>query len=198
MIVEIIVQSIIRLTFLLRQCLERLGIETIDARMIAARLVRIFYKEHIGLVTGSERCSMTFLIEGDSTGYNLLGSERHGRVKVPQQSTLGIAGYLPNAEEAKQVIDTVGIEVVGHLSKALSKPFVTFCCHGTPIIGRKSPILTIACEGIGWSTSLAFETEETRMTPCLNACSADADRNVALKHYAMTMSIISSMLELLM
>ena len=95
------------------------------------------------------------------------------------------------------MVDAVGIEVVGHLGEAACKPLVALGGHGLPVVGGEAPVLSIAGKGIGWCAGLALQAEESGIAPCLHAGAADADRYVALEHYAMLVGVVGGMLELL-
>ena len=95
------------------------------------------------------------------------------------------------------MVDAVGIEVVGHLGEAAGKPLIALGSHGLPVVGGEAPVLSVAGKGIGRSAGLALQAEESGIAPCLHAGAADADRYVALEHYAMLMGIVGGMLELL-
>ena len=198
MVVEVVVQGTEGSALMLGQRLERLGVESIDARMITVGLVGVFDKEYVGLVALREGCGMTLLVEGYATGSYLLDGEGHGGIEMTQQATPGVTGNLPDAEEAQQMVDTVGIEIVGHLGETLCKPMVALGCHGTPVIGGEAPVLSVARKGIGRGTGLTLQAEKTGMAPCLHTGATDTDGDVALEHHTMAVSIVGRMLELLM
>ena len=87
---------------------------------------------------------------------------------------------LPNTEEAKDMVDAICIEVFSHLLEAVFPPLEAIFIHFLPIVGRESPVLTLNREVIRWRTGLAVHIEELRRNPGINACAANADRNVAL------------------
>ena len=198
MIVEVVMQSIEGLTLVLGERLERLGLETIDAGMIATGLVGVLNEEHIGLISKGEGHGMAFLVEAYACGIDLLHGKWHGGIEMSEESALGVSRYLPYAEEAQQMVDTVGIEIVGHLGEALSKPVVTLGCHSTPIVSGEAPVLPVSSKSIGRSTGLTLQAEESGMAPCLHTGAADADGDISLEYHAMAMGIVGSMLELLM
>ena len=52
--------------------------------------------------------------EMEALVFDLFQAQRQGWVEMPQQARLGGLRYLPNAEEAQDMVDAVSIEIAGH------------------------------------------------------------------------------------
>ena len=57
------------------------------------------------------------------------------------------------------MIDPIGIKVFCHFLKTFHPPAVAVFFHDIPVICRKSPVLPVDGEIIGWSTCLSVEIE---------------------------------------
>lgn len=60
---------------------------------------------------------------------------------------------FPDAEEAEDVVDAEGVEVLSHLRQALTPPSIIIFSHLVPIVCRESPVLSVFRELIGRCTS---------------------------------------------
>ena len=71
----------------------------------------------------------------------------------------GIARYLPYAEETQDVVDAVGIEILGHLAETRFPPDVSVFLHFVPVVGGQEPVLAQNREVIGWCSGLTVQVE---------------------------------------
>ena len=94
------------------------------------------------------------------------------------------------------MVDTIGVEIFGHLLETVFPPGITVQLHHLPIIGRKAPILTIWRESIRRSTGLGVEIEERWMGLGLYAIEIHANGDIAFQDNAFGTGVISSRLQL--
>ena len=118
--------------------------------MVVPLLHLILHKEDI--VRLLNRSRMPIAVEVEAVAGNLLLGVGESRVKTTQQGIHRIERNLPNAEEAQDVVDTIGIEILGHLHEASLPPRIAIFGHLRPIVGREAPILAHHREIIGRST----------------------------------------------
>ena len=128
--------------------------------------------------------------EMEPVGLYLLWRKRQRRGKLSEQSAHGVDGYLPDAEEAKNMVYAVGVEVVGHTGEAAVPPLAAVVEHSLPVVGGEAPVLPIYGKIIGWSTRLTVETEVAGLHPHIAALAVNADRYVALEDDATTARMV--------
>ena len=102
----------------------------------------------------------------------------------------GMHRYLPDAEEAQNVVYTIGVEVLCHLAEAAHPPRIAILLHHIPVVGREAPVLPVDREVIGWGTCLTVHVEVVWLFPSLHAATIDADRDVALQYHAQRTGIV--------
>ena len=105
---------------------------------------------------------------------------------------------LPYPEESQHVVDTIGIEILGHLTETTHPPTATVLEHDLPVISRKAPVLAVDRKIIGRRTGLAIQIKVVRLHPSLHTVAADADGNVSLQNDTLRTSIIGSRKQLFM
>ena len=183
----------------LRQFLHRLGIPELVVSTIEVVIVESI---EVGLLPVIELLIRLLILHGNTwmpsvialvvnkeqavvklyaIGLNLLLAHAEGWRELPHQSGLIRYGDLPDTEEAQHVVDTVGIEIFGHLTEAAHPPRTAVLQHLVPVVGGEAPVLTISRERIGWRSSLTVQVEVFRFYPGLHTITADADGDVALQ-----------------
>ena len=103
----------------------------------------------------------------------------------------GMHRNLPDAEEAQDMVNAVGIKVFRHLLEAAHPPGIAILLHDVPVVGRESPVLPIHREVIGWRTGLSIQVEVVGLRPSLYAVAADTDGDIAFEHYTMLVCIFA-------
>lgn len=73
--------------------------------------------------------------------------------------------HLPDTEETKNVIDTVGVEVLLHGTKPGTPPPKAVLLHLIPVVGRESPVLAVGGVIVWRRTSLLVHVEELWLKP---------------------------------
>ena len=94
------------------------------------------------------------------------------------------------------MVDTETIEIVFQFMETFLPPGEIIFLHRIPIIGRKHPVLTVHGKVIGRSTGLSVHIEILRLHPCLNACTAHTDRQIAFQHNPVLTGIIGNSFKL--
>lgn len=82
---------------------------------------------------------------------------------MPQQARPGRLRYLPDAEEAQDMVDAVGIEIARHHLQAALPPGVAVLGHCLPVVGWEAPVLSFCGEVIGWGADLHIKVEQIGM-----------------------------------
>ena len=122
-----------------------------------------------------------FLPEGKAVTFDFFLTHRDGGNELSQQSMHGMHRDFPNTEETKNMVNPVCIEVFRHFLKTLHPPTITILFHNVPVVGRKSPILSVYREVVGRGTRLSVEVEVMRFGPCFHTIAADTDRNISFE-----------------
>ena len=133
-------------------------------------------------------------IEADSGEF--LCRIRHCRIEITDQTMNSIHRNFPYTEEAKNMVDTEGIEILRHLRQTGLPPCEAVLCHSLPVVCREAPVLTEGRECIRRCTCLRIHMEKLRIEPCVHAGTADADRKVSLEDHALFMSVAAYLREL--
>jgi len=90
---------------------------------------------------------------------NLLCRHWHGGIKITHQTLCLLFWNGPYPEEAKNMVNTVGIKVTCHISKPVLPPGISVLFHDFPVICRKAPVLALHRKFIGRSASLCIHME---------------------------------------
>lgn len=77
-----------------------------------AHLVGMFLENAVQHPVGDERFGEKFFLPVQSVALNLLATHAERRRKLSQKSVNRMHGYLPNAEEAQDMVDAVSVEIV--------------------------------------------------------------------------------------
>ena len=162
--------------------------------MVVAGIVLILDEEDV--IRHRNRRRVPILVEPEAIGANLLLGEGQGRVEATQEGIDSLQGNLPDAEEAQDVVDAVGIEVLGHLHKACLPPGKAVLGHLLPIVGREAPVLTHHREIIGRSTRRRVHVEELGIDPGIDTRARDTNRNIALQHHATRVGVVAHLAQL--
>ena len=94
------------------------------------------------------------------------------------------------------MVNTVGIEVLCHLTEATYPPLTTVLQHLVPVVSGEAPVLAVGREWVGWGTGLTVQVEVLGFYPCFNTVATDADGDVALKDDAMHSRMLMSCMHL--
>ena len=81
------------------------------------------------------------------------------------------------------MVDTIGIEILRHLTESAHPPRTVVLQHLVPVVGGESPVLPVCREGIRWRTGLTVQVEVLRLHPGFHTVSADADGDVTLQDH---------------
>ena len=102
----------------------------------------------------------------------------------------GIDWNLPDSEEAEHMVDTVSVEIVGHILETADPPLTSVLEHLVPVVCREAPVLTIGREGVRWRTGLTVEVEVARFCPHIAAITIHADRDISFEDDMMLAGIV--------
>ncbi len=114
-------------------------------------------------------------------------------MEYAQQPVHSIQRYLPYAEESKDVVYAVGIEIFRHFSETRFPPGKAVTAHFLPVVCRESPVLSEYRKIVRRCTCLAVKVKELWRLPCVNACTGDADGDVAFQGHSFGMGITAHM-----
>ena len=92
-----------------------------------------------------------------------------------------VRGNFPDAKEAKDVVDPVGVEVLCEVPQAFGPPIKAVLCHRRPIVRRKAPVLPFLRIVIRRGSRTAFHAKEMRIGPAVNAAFIHANGKVPLE-----------------
>ena len=81
------------------------------------------------------------------------------------------------------MVDTVGIEILCHLTETTYPPGAAILEHLVPVIGGEAPVLSVGREVIGWRTGLTVQVEVFRLYPSLYTVTTDTDGDVTLQDH---------------
>ena len=87
------------------------------------------------------------------------------------------------------MVDAISIEVLCHLAETANPPRAAVFEHSIPVVGGKSPVLSVSRECIGWSTGLSVQVKVLRLYPSLYAIATDTDRDITLQYHTLLASI---------
>ena len=104
--------------------------------------------------------------------------------------------YLPDAEEAQDMVDAEGVEVASLLLKALPPPAKVLCLHRCPVVGGEAPVLPIGSEVIGGRPCGLLGVEKVRSTPYIHAMRCYSNGEVALEEDSSCFGIATYLLHL--
>ncbi len=135
-------------------------------------------------------------IEPEPGPPNLLLGEGQSRIEVAQQTVYALVGNLPDTEKAQNVVDPVGIEILGHLAETGLPPGIAVLGHALPVVGGQPPVLTQHGEVVGRCSGLRIHVEEVGIDPGVAARAADADGNIALQDHAVRMGVVADLTQL--
>mmetsp|Transcript_28978 Transcript_28978/g.94410 ORF Transcript_28978/g.94410 Transcript_28978/m.94410 type:complete len:471 (+) Transcript_28978:2558-3970(+) len=114
----------------------------------------------------------------------LVPPQRVRGLEAAQQARNPRHGDGPDAEEAEDVVDAVGLEVKRHVLQTSPPPAEAVSAHGVPVVGGEAPVLANGAEGVGGRTRRAVQLEQVRLEPRLHPVGRHADGQVALDHHA--------------
>ena len=92
--------------------------------------------------------------------------------------------HLPDTEETEDMIYTVSIEIVLHLTEPFLPPSEVILRHLIPVIGRESPVLAGDREVIGRCSCGSVQVKELRINGCIDGVGADTDRYISFHRHA--------------
>ena len=116
---------------------------------------------------------------------------------MSQQARLGRFGDFPNAEETKDMIDAVGVEIAGHHLQAATPPGVVVFGHCCPVVGREAPILSLGSEVIGRGSNLHVKVEQIGMRFHVHAQWVYTNGDVALQQQTLVVQGFDRLAQLL-
>ena len=157
------------------------GVLAVEPTWILFMVVVEQTKTLLEKVVVDERLDHKVLLEGKSVAFDFAGRHRQRGSELAQESVNRVGRNLPDAEEAEDVVDAVGREVLLHLAEALEPPLEAVLEHGIPVVGGEAPVLTIGRERIGRSACRTVHIEVERLDPSLDRGAADADGDVTLE-----------------
>ena len=118
-------------------------------------------------------------------------------MEVSQEARALRAWYLPDAEEAEDMVDAEGVEVAGLTLEALAPPAeVAFLLHTLPVVRGEAPVLPVGSEVIGRGACGLLCVEEMRCHPDVDAVGRYADGEVTFEEDASLLCIAAHRLEL--
>ena len=129
------------------------------------------------------------VVEMDPALADLVDMDRHRRIEVTHDALDMLVRHLPDPEEAEDVIDPIGIEVMTELREPRTPPGVVVLLHDLPVVGGKSPVLALHGEGVRRRAGLRVHLEQMRRGPRVHRLAVDADRQVALERESMLMQM---------
>ena len=106
------------------------------------------------------------------------------------------ARYLPDAEEAQDVVNAEGVEVAGLLLEALPPPAEVLCLHRSPVVGGEAPVLPIDSEVIGGCPCGLLGVEKMRSTPYIHAMRCYSNGEVSLEEDSSRFGVVTYLLHL--
>ena len=110
---------------------------------------------------------------------------------MSQQSRFGCLWNLPDAEEAQDMVDAVGIEIARHHLQAALPPSVAVLGHRLPVVGREAPVLSLgvaflaghesfaAAEGAIKIAEMANKVRQKPLRVILNGLGKDAAKIIS-------------------
>ena len=102
-------------------------------------------------------------------------------MEVTQESRVLRSGNFPDTEEAENMVNSEGMEVVRLAGEALTPPAEVIQLHSLPVVGGEAPILPVSSEVIGRSSCRLICVEEARGDPDIYAMRCYSDGEVALE-----------------
>ena len=92
-----------------------------------------------------------------------------------------VDGNLPDAEEAENMVDAVGIEELRHVRETAHPPGTVVFEHLVPVVGGESPVLSVSGEVIRGCSCLSVQVEITGLLPGIAAIAVHADGDVTFE-----------------
>mmetsp|Transcript_6306 Transcript_6306/g.16140 ORF Transcript_6306/g.16140 Transcript_6306/m.16140 type:complete len:726 (-) Transcript_6306:375-2552(-) len=132
----------------------------------------------------------------DALPVKLLLRDRQAGGELSEQAPGGRRRHLPDTEEAKDVVNAVGVEILGHGPEARAPPAEAVLAHLTPVVCRKAPILAVLRVVVGGRARLLVHVEEVGLEPGVDAVVVDPDWEVALEHHPLALTVLRRLLEL--
>ena len=126
-----------------------------------------------------ERLGEHIFSEYQTGGANLHFRQRQRWGEMSQSAEDSFLGYSPGTEEAHNMVNTEGVEVLFHPAEPTSPPVVDTILF--PSVGGESPVLTIGGIEIRGCSHLFIEMEELGIPPCLHTITIDTDGQVAFQ-----------------
>ena len=176
---------------------EVVDIAVVGEEEVLLHKLGIIAKDFAEEVSTEVRTSEAVLIELHTHVPKVLERIRHSRREVSAKSPNIRLAHLPDTEEAKDMVDTIGIEVIRHLSETELPPVVVVLRHDIPVVGWEAPVLATCIEVIGWCTRRSREVEELWVGGSIHRIRRDTDRDIALDSHSYGVRIIHSIAELL-
>ena len=127
--------------------------------------------------------------DGQTHRHYLVAAVRQCRVEVAQQAALELQRDLPDTEEAEDMVDAEGVEVLAHLAQAALPPVVVVLCHLVPVVGGEAPVLTVHAEEIGRCAGAGIEVVELREAGSVHTVAAHSYGQVALQVNSLRMGV---------
>ena len=88
------------------------------------------------------------------------------------------------------MVDTIGVEILRHLTEATYPPLAAVFQHLIPVVGGEAPVLSVSRERIGRSSRLTIQVEILRFNPGFHTITTDANGNVTLQDDTMFTGIV--------
>mmetsp|Transcript_17129 Transcript_17129/g.28170 ORF Transcript_17129/g.28170 Transcript_17129/m.28170 type:complete len:317 (+) Transcript_17129:1725-2675(+) len=103
----------------------------------------------------------------------------------------------PHTEEANDMVDAEGMEVLGHVLHAVPPPRVAVSSHMLPVVRRQLPVLAPEATGVWRRTSLGVEEEVLRVDPSVHRVFVDTNGEVALQANLAGLGVLRGLEQLL-
>jgi len=122
---------------------------------------------------------------------------RHGWIELAQQTSHGVFGNFPDAEETEDVVDAVSIHIQGHVSETPLPPVVIVLSHACPVIRGEAPVLSGRRKAVRRGAHLYAGVEQFGLVPGFHAVAVYPDGYVTFKYDAFGVRMVPDLFELL-
>ena len=142
----------------------KLRLEPVDIVVVGVEeglygLIGINAKHIAEEIAADIRLGEAVTVSLDSHVPQVLHGIRHSGIEVPAQSPNSRLGHLPDTEEAQDMVDAVGVEIVLHLGETAAPPEEIILGHLVPVVGGEAPVLATCIEIIGRSTGRSVQVK---------------------------------------